>query len=148
MLAPMIVVITSRMDATGMAIQAELKRREVDAVHLIEADLFPGLRSSLKVPEDPRELARLVLSKGDSAVGIRGLFAQLTGRAFEGRRTADQEFMNAEWNATVQAWVQSIQGNVINRLPPKLWYQRRIGVAVAQSLLGDLFRFPRFLISS
>ena len=65
--------------------------------------------------------------------------------------TPDGRYVCSEWNALWMAWLNSptLNGPVVNRLRPDLWYKTHLNAAALTALLPDLpFARPRTLVTT
>jgi hypothetical protein len=63
--------------------------------------------------------------------------------------TRDGQYISAEWNALLMAWLHQLPCTVVNRLRPELWYKPHLNIPDLISLVPGLrFKLPRVLVTS
>jgi hypothetical protein len=86
-----------------------------------------------------------------SFADIGGVFSRFSGIPVgpEDFNTRDGQYISAEWNALLLAWLHQLACTVVNRLRPELWYKPHLNVPDLISLVPGLhFRLPRALVAS
>jgi len=132
-------------------VREELVRRGRDVWFLAEEDLLPDLRLTWKLSGCRSDG---VIEYGGRCVRFADINAVLS-RFYgipvqpEEFRTVDGQYVSAEWNAMLMAWLPSMPCRVVNRLRPELWYKQQLNAPDLASLVPDMrFKRPRTLVTT
>jgi hypothetical protein len=144
-------VLGAEQDPCCRLVQEELLARGSKVCFLRESQLFPDLKFTW---EPSGESCRGIV---DSTHGrlrfgdITAVFSRFYGIPVgpEDYNTRDGQYISAEWNALLMAWLQQIPCPVVNRLRPELWYKSHLNVPDLLSLVPGLrFKLPPALVTS
>lgn len=143
-----------------------LGRTEDLCCQLVVDRLTRDGREALQLPEDgllPQMALAWTPADGGGVVRFAGRdvpFSEVDGVLYrfygiplpaEEFGTADGRYVCAEWNALWMAWLNSprLNGSVVNRLRPDLWYKTHLNPAALAALVPDLpFARPRTLVTT
>jgi hypothetical protein len=116
-----------------------------------EDKLFPGLGFTWMPSSTCLQGAIDYKGERISFADVGGVFCRFYGVPVgpEEFNTRDGQYISAEWNALLMAWLHQFACRVVNRLRPELWYKPYLNVPDLISLVPSLhFRLPRAIVAS
>ena len=146
-----ILILGREEDTCCRLVQEQLTGAGCHSWLLAEHQLFPHLRLTWKLSITERQG---VLAYNDITVpfaDISGVLSRFHGLPFpaEDFYTPDGQYISAEWNALLMAWLHWLPCRVVNRLRPELWYKPYLNVPDLVSLVPTLrFKLPRALVTT
>jgi hypothetical protein len=123
----LVFIIGPQYDLCCVLVANELARRGQNAVHIREESLWQRFIGSLTIEGDKSTAPAVFFEERGITAGAAA-FVRLSGRPpYQIAPTEDMPYMQSEWAAFMRAWLQSLPGPVVNRVPPELWFQTSLG---------------------
>jgi hypothetical protein len=132
-------------------VQEQLLHAGRDVWFLPEDQLFPDLRLTWTPSSAGRDGLIDYRSRQVRFAEVGGVLCRFYGIPIspEDFDTADGQYISAEWNALLMAWLPRMACRVVNRLRPELWYKQHLNVPDLASLVpGIRFKRPRTLVTT
>src|SRR5262249_2474106 len=147
----MMLVLGRQEDLCCQLVQDELRRAGREVWFLLEDHLFPGLRLTWTPSNHDQSGSIEYGGRSARLADIDGVLCRCYGIPIqpEDFGTPDGQFVSAEWNALLMAWLHDLRCPVVNRLRPELWYKTNLNVPDLMSIAPDAsLALPRALVTT